>query len=405
MKTARKESEIKGEQTGKWNETERKQAGKTHIAVFDGIRGLAALVVMAYHLSVWSPEGYAANALTSFSNPIWEVMTKTPLKLLWGGNEAVLVFYVIGGFVLAMPYIQGRKLRFRSFLLRRGVRLMLPYLIILMITLICSFFFGELKNEVRLSGAFNVKWSRFPSLAEIILYYAGYDYNLSIVAGAFWSLIQEWRMSFVLPFVGMALCRFSTKRVVAVSLLARWGVRECLQLSARANDIDWLDHLLRSLDRTAFNFLFFLLGAVLAKHLVQMRAVVRERKTVRLLTAGIVPLLLSVKWLLNGAGIGVTWRAIAPVIALGVVGFLLLAMESPRMTAFFQSKPLLFLGKHSFSLYLTHTTAIVLFVTVFSRVLTPTTALLLSPAFAFAVAILWRKTVEAGCGKLLRYIK
>ena len=90
---------------------------------------------------------------------------------------------------------------------------------------------------------------------------------------------------------------------------------------------------------------------------------------------------------------------------LGIILFLLLCMESPRLTAFFKSKPLLLLGKLSFSLYLTHTTAIILFVTFLGQVIPPETALLLSPLFALPVAYLWQKHVETRCLGLLNHFK
>ena len=90
---------------------------------------------------------------------------------------------------------------------------------------------------------------------------------------------------------------------------------------------------------------------------------------------------------------------------LGIVLFLLLCMESPRLTAFFKSRPLLFFGKLSFSLYLTHTTMIVLFVTLAGQVIPAEIALALSPAFAILMATIWQRFVESKCLDLVKHLK
>ena len=198
------------------------------IEVFDGIRGLASLIVMFFHLCVWSVNGYRANTYREFVSPFWEMMTNTPLKIFWGGNEAVLVFYIIGGFVLAKPYLTGRKLAFVPFIIRRWIRVMLPYLIILTVSYLLIYLFGNLKADIALGGSFNVKWSRLPNPLEMLLYYLGYDYHLNIVAGAFWSMVQEWRVSFVIPFV--ARCPSSLQDETSGGYPGCPAVRlECLQ--------------------------------------------------------------------------------------------------------------------------------------------------------------------------------
>ena len=102
-----------------------KSGQSQRIEIFDGMRGLASVIVMIFHMAVWTVYGYSANEYKVFANSFWRVATQTPLKLIWGGNEAVLVFYIIGGFVLARPYLSGRKLDFKPFIIKRWIRLML----------------------------------------------------------------------------------------------------------------------------------------------------------------------------------------------------------------------------------------------------------------------------------------
>ncbi|MFY9901138.1 MAG: hypothetical protein WAK52_00915, partial [Trichococcus sp.] len=108
---------------------------------------------------------------------------------------------------------------------------------------------------------------------------------------------------------------------------------------------------------------------------------------------------------LSALGLSFRVRHTLLLTGLGIILFLLLCLESPRLTAFFKSKPLLLLGKLSFSLYLTHTTSIVLFVTLLGQIILPEMALLLSPLFALPVAYLWQKHVETRCLGLLKHFK
>ena len=333
------------------------------------------------------------------------MVTQTPLKLIWGGNEAVLVFYIIGGFVLARPYLNGRKLDFKPFIIKRWIRLMLPYVLVIAVTVILIALFGAWKHDtIDLSGSFNVKWKRVPNALEMLLYFLGYDYNLNILSGAFWSMVQEWRLSFILPFVAVALHRNRTGKVlgyyailqVGIDALTNWGMR---------SDMVWLAHLSESLNRTNYYAIFFVMGAVLAKHLPAIRAFVREHRRFRILSAWAIPFLIPSQWILAALGLSFRVRHALLLTGVGIILFLLLCMESPRLTAFFKSKPLLLLGKLSFSLYLTHTTSIVLFVTLLGQIIPPEIALLLSPLFALPVAYLWQKYVETWCLDLLNHFK
>ena len=382
-----------------------KSGQSQRVEIFDGMRGLASVIVMIFHMAVWTVYGYSANEYKVFADPFWRVATQTPLKMLWGGNEAVLVFYIIGGFVLARPYLSGRKLDFKPFILKRWIRLMLPYVLIITVTVMLIALFGAWKHDtIDLSGSFNVKWKRVPNALEMLLYFVGYDYNLNILSGAFWSMVQEWRVSFILPFVAIALHRNRTGKVlgyyailqVGIDALTNWGMR---------SDTVWLAHLSESLNRTNYYAIFFVMGAVLAKHLPAIRAFVREHRRFRILSAWSIPFMIPSQWILSALGLSFRVRNALLLTGLGIILFLVLCLESPRLTAFFKSKPLLLLGKMSFSLYLTHTTSIILFVTFWGQVIPPETALLFSPLVALPVAYLWQQHVETRCLGLLNHFK
>lgn len=106
-----------------------KQPGTTRVTQLDGLRGLAALVVVACHVLSVVP-GIGHVVFDERSRPLngaetWAVFS--PLHLLWNGTPAVHVFFVLSGFVLILPFTKaGRGKGWASYYVKRLLRLYLP---------------------------------------------------------------------------------------------------------------------------------------------------------------------------------------------------------------------------------------------------------------------------------------
>ena len=71
----------------------------------DGLRGLAALVVVVHHClltSVVLAATYRGGTTSGWG--VNELLTRTPLHLLWDGTGVVLIFFVLSGFVLTLAF-------------------------------------------------------------------------------------------------------------------------------------------------------------------------------------------------------------------------------------------------------------------------------------------------------------
>src|SRR5262245_2798501 len=105
----------------------------------DSLRGLAALtVVVNHHLNVL-PSIYDK---TLYQNESLLMAIKySPLHIFWAGHEAVIFFFVISGFVLALPYF-NRKMTYTSFLRKRVCRIYLPYIVAVCVAILMDSVFS-----------------------------------------------------------------------------------------------------------------------------------------------------------------------------------------------------------------------------------------------------------------------
>jgi peptidoglycan/LPS O-acetylase OafA/YrhL len=107
------------------------------------LRGVAALVVVVHHAVLVVPsmaalvdvKGHAAQAPQLFSVPWW--LYRTPLRVVWAGQEAVLLFFVLSGLVLTLPVLRGwSRADWRTYYPRRLARLYIPVWVSLVLALL-----------------------------------------------------------------------------------------------------------------------------------------------------------------------------------------------------------------------------------------------------------------------------
>jgi peptidoglycan/LPS O-acetylase OafA/YrhL len=94
----------------------------------DGLRGLAAAVVAVHHallcLAPLSLVYLEPDKVAKGSRTWW--FGFTPLHAVWAGGEAVYLFFVLSGLVLARPWIDRRAGTWFAYYLKRVPRLYLP---------------------------------------------------------------------------------------------------------------------------------------------------------------------------------------------------------------------------------------------------------------------------------------
>ena len=93
----------------------------------DGLRGLAAFSVFLSHAQGMIP-----------ATALMETLRSSPARILWDGAAAVSLFFVLSGFVLALPFIGpiAKRLDVADFLVRRVFRIYPAYLVAIGLSLL-----------------------------------------------------------------------------------------------------------------------------------------------------------------------------------------------------------------------------------------------------------------------------
>ena len=309
-----------------------------HYPQLDALRGVAALMVVVNHFIL--------------VGPLWWI-PRSPLRVLALGHEAVILFFILSGFVLTLQLISDRRISYRDYAIRRICRIYLPYLAVLF----TAFSIVNLINiePVKWAGSwFNDIWTGSFSGREMLdhLLFIG-EYKANRVLPVIWSLIYEMRISLMMPLVVYCVSRFSARTCLAAALcisLVSFAFamgRNTDQTSSPSFSGDWA--------MTAHFLGMFIVGATLAFHRVRWQQWLDKRgRTMLVLAASLTLYFLSrlVLSITSGA-IGqyiFDWCVVA-----GAAGMVCTAIVSRRFTLVLAKRPIVFLGTISYSLYLTHT--------------------------------------------------
>ena len=219
----------------------------------DGLRGLAALIVAFFHFdAVWSACG----------RPQWVgfLLEKTPLALFVSGNASVILFFILSGFVLALPWVRGRPDGYAVFAVKRICRIWLPYLVALCLSVLGNWKFHGLKG---VSSWFELMWGQpvDPGLVLRHVLFLG-SYPTESFNGVFWTLRMEMRISLIFPLLCWAVLYFTPGRAILLVGLFLGGALGSL----------WL--IPKGIGFTLLYVGLFLVGILMARHRRQVGAMV-----------------------------------------------------------------------------------------------------------------------------------
>ncbi len=315
-------------------------SGPTRITPLDSLRGVAALAVVLHHL-------WLLGAVQPIAPWQWRLLRYTPLTIIIEGRAPVILFFVLSGFVLAHALMQAPT-PYPIFIVRRIIRIYLPFAAAILLSAACYALLDP--GEPRpFSAWFGGLWRGGHTFSALIGHLGMPGTRRDDLDPVVWSLVHELRISALLPVLLWA-CRRRLGAMLVASVAVQWLVLPfCLDpltgepcrawLSCRPF---WGTGAAGSLLVSAYFVCFFVLGIAIAVQRERLRAWFRDPRCKGL--AAVVSLAL-----LSGvAGAGD--------LGFGVGGALLivLALETGRLATALRRRPLPWLGRISYSLYLVH---------------------------------------------------
>lgn len=315
----------------------------------DSLRGLAALAVMIGHfLMVFTPIVQNTSGLGILDYPL-NLLKYTPLHAVWGGHEAVIMFFLLSGFVLSLPFFSNRQQTYTKYVIKRICRIYIPFLVALIIAIVMreAVYVSKLTD---LTSYYNNLWVIPPDAASIIhhLLFVG-NYNSTRYDPILWTLVHEMRISLLFPFIMFVIVKGGWKIGLPLALGLSYGSEILLDHF----ETRFMTNFVVSLHYAAF----FIVGALLAKYQNELKTVFSRLNGWWAMVMLVLALCFySFKWI--GYGEDFHDRFMPHwgdwMTAIGASIFIVAAVSSVRLARQLQRKPLLFLGKISYSLYLYH---------------------------------------------------
>lgn len=371
----------------------------------EGLRGVAAIVVAAYHnlLAFYAlaflgqNSGFVVGQHMRYEDNFYG----SPIAVFLSGTFAVAIFFVLSGFVLSIGFFQTGKLEIvKKLAAKRYLRLMLPALasiLIAFILLSLHLSHAQLAASITQSGWLSGAWGFVPNLIDAI---QGGVYGIFIQSGniynnALWTMAIEFTGSFIV-FGFLALFSKSKYKVIFYIFL----------LIATFNT--W--------------FMGFVLGMILAdlyskdiiKQKVRKWFVFVPALVIGLFLGGyplfgdnntiyhyIFPHVLDINWVIVSLSIGATI-------------LILIVLSTAQVAGLFANKFVSKLGKYTFSLYLVHLSILYTLTTAIFLVLdkkiglgynmSAVLAIISSIPVVLTATILFEKYVDSQSIKLSSYV-
>jgi peptidoglycan/LPS O-acetylase OafA/YrhL len=306
---------------------------RIRISALDGLRGLAAVSVVALHLiSVFLDTSFPTYG--GFDRLI-KALARTPFQIFWGGGQAVTLFFILSGFAL-YRMLSTQRLNYRNYAARRVIRLWVPYAVVLILASLAIYLGGSHK----IPGQSEWMNSHLgTTLSKIMLI------NHVLTVGVFdtqpidfvvWSLVLELRLSLLFPAIYWAIEQFRARDVLAVSLTV--GIAATyIQRRIGGSSVSVL--------ATAACQVYFVVGALIARYREELR-----RAYINIPNA-IIAMIFALALVLysNCLGLSATFSPM-----LGATGLFVFALCSHRIQSLLGQPVVQWLGRISYSLYLSH---------------------------------------------------
>lgn len=307
----------------------------------DSMRGLASVSVVLSH-SLTMTALFATG--TIYGDLFNKFVLNSPLKIFFSAHQAVVLFFILSGFVLALPYIKGKQQSYSSYLIRRICRIYIPYIFAVLFGISMRYLF----SHGGIAGLWNdeITWGVIFNHLFLIGMFSQDSFNPVI-----WSLVHEMRISIIFPFLMILVLRWNWKAVLGFGIgcsLIGITLHYFMQaVDPRTNFFDSLHYIL-----------MFISGALLAKHGSHF---IEKYKSSSLFMQVSITLIGLVSYTYSiSIGSRILKNSLLAmylsdwITTIGGIILILVAIAGKNASKFLLKGPVLFIGKISFSVYLYH---------------------------------------------------
>ncbi|MGE6595914.1 acyltransferase family protein [Bacillus proteolyticus] len=354
----------------------------------DSLRGIAAIIVLLGHFLALFPILGKKVMYSTFG---------TYFSILWQGHSAVIIFFVLSGFVLSLPFYKGTEFNYLKYLIKRVCRIYIPYIMILFIAIGIKLGIhskiGTIPGLVQW-GSWNIEVS-FNRVIDHILFLR--EFNSDAFIMVIWSLVHEMRISIVFPLIIFLLLRVNWKVSIGIAMfLSVIGYLLMKNIPSEFNMPVSTNYFI-----TLHYSSMFIIGALLAKNREYLVSkIINSKVKYILLPLGLlffsyprIPFMLLSK-LIGEIDYDLYLIIIDWYICFGAVLIILSALSSKLFSKLLLIKPVQFIGEISYSLYLVHPIVLLTTVHIFYGKISVPLILLISFLFTMVVSVLCYKFIE-----------
>lgn len=193
---------------------------KTHLFYLDTIRALAALYVVIHHsvLQYYNDRFYPFKSIADYHYSLPKTYF---LNFFMYGNYAVDLFIVVSGFSLMLSVsknnfqIRGGS---RTFFTRRLIRILPPYYLAMIFSLLLIFFF--IGDKTSKGWDISIPVSFKDILLHFLLIHDFWESTIHRINHAFWSISVEFRIYFFFPLLIMIWRKINMLSLVIFSVFS-----------------------------------------------------------------------------------------------------------------------------------------------------------------------------------------
>jgi peptidoglycan/LPS O-acetylase OafA/YrhL len=352
----------------------------------DGLRGIAALVVLICHSFLLKTELALAylNPAAIESGTIWWWAAFSPLHVLWAGTEAVYLFFILSGYVLTLPFARGTDRGWIGYFPKRLIRLYVPvwgaFALAVMWINVLPRRFAEGTNGWLQAHQPELTGSMVRS--DLLLFpYPGFSNS------ALWTLRYEVMFSMLLPIYVLVGIRFPKLNLLkAVGLMGAIVYFSEFQSSFR------------------FYLPMFGLGVLMAvehERLAKLGAAIHNLRYSKWVWAGLsiaALLMLNSYWTVRGLNRDINTLAfqLRTALVLMMLGGCLLIFVAVQCSerSWLATRPARWLGTRSFSLYLVHEPIVVSTAVLLGAGYNPALAMAVAVSVSLVIAELFHRVIE-----------